>query len=536
MHQNIIAILAVRNERPYLQACITHLLNNGVQVFVLDNGSTDGSLEVLKDQESCPGFRGWEAFPYPGYFDLEGLLKRKEALRWELRANWFIHQDADEFLFTDRAGERLADGMARIQALGYDSVNFREFIFLPKPGASNDNTFKPENYPHYYFFHPSPMYLVRAYSKDVKGTNIEQGGHHPPLHTLNPYPGAFQKRHYLAFSREQFYRKYALRTFKKENIEKGWHFDRWVLGHQQPDFPDTQKLEKDGQAEILKPGRYFRTHFWQWKPDEPRGIPILEEENKEPLKKREKRLLDQLQQHWNAYGLHDPLWKNMEHEKESKRLEAFWESGFKEIAAVMAYRERLPVLQTKARALDFGCGAGRLSQALAAYFDRVDGVDIAPSLIERAKRRLPAGASVHYHTWKEAQLDLFSDNTFDLIYSNITLQYLPPELIRRYLQELIRVLRPGGLLLFQLPAAWKSRSAEGRWSWKASLLKKLYHSGGYYLFRKLLFARDPLAEWFFLSKAEVAEEVDASQGFVLDYSPDQSAGPWMESYRYAVSK
>jgi predicted SAM-dependent methyltransferase len=41
----------------------------------------------------------------------------------------------------------------------------------------------------------------------------------------------------------------------------------------------------------------------------------------------------------------------------------------------------------------------------------------------------------------------------DLIYTKFVLQHLPSvELVRSYLSEFVRILRPGGLLVFQLPS------------------------------------------------------------------------------------
>ncbi len=50
----------------------------------------------------------------------------------------------------------------------------------------------------------------------------------------------------------------------------------------------------------------------------------------------------------------------------------------------------------KRRALDFGCGVGRLTQALARHFNIVDGVDIAPSMIELANQFNRSGGRCRY--------------------------------------------------------------------------------------------------------------------------------------------
>jgi len=64
----------------------------------------------------------------------------------------------------------------------------------------------------------------------------------------------------------------------------------------------------------------------------------------------------------------------------------FFESGLKEINAVMRYVESLGIDVSRRRALDFGCGVGRLTQAIANYFEEVYGVDIALSMIEQATK------------------------------------------------------------------------------------------------------------------------------------------------------
>jgi SAM-dependent methyltransferase len=51
-----------------------------------------------------------------------------------------------------------------------------------------------------------------------------------------------------------------------------------------------------------------------------------------------------------------------------------------------------------------------------------------------------------------SDLVLFQDNFFDFIYTSIVLQHMRPEYSKAYLKEFLRVLSPGGLLVFQLPS------------------------------------------------------------------------------------
>lgn len=57
----------------------------------------------------------------------------------------------------------------------------------------------------------------------------------------------------------------------------------------------------------------------------------------------------------------------------------------------------------------------------------------------------------------ENHLRVFADASFELVHSRITLQHLPRRHIRSYLREFARILRPGGLIVFQLPARHRYR-------------------------------------------------------------------------------
>src|SRR5215207_2387368 len=103
--------------------------------------------------------------------------------------------------------------------------------------------------------------------------------------------------------------------------------------------------------------------------------------------------LSGLRQHWDEYGRRDPLWAVLTApDKQGNRwtVDEFLQTGRDEIAQLMAYLTSLGVTAKRRRALDFGCGAGRLTYALADWFESVVGLDIAPSMIEVA-RKLHAG-------------------------------------------------------------------------------------------------------------------------------------------------
>jgi ubiquinone/menaquinone biosynthesis C-methylase UbiE len=112
----------------------------------------------------------------------------------------------------------------------------------------------------------------------------------------------------------------------------------------------------------------------------------------------------------------------------------------------------------RGRALDFGCGVGRLTQPLADHYEEVVGVDIAPSMIELAENLNRRGDRCSYVLNESDDLRAFCDSGFDLIYSNITLQHMEPRYAFRYIKEFLRVLSGDGLLVFYMTSERTGRN------------------------------------------------------------------------------
>jgi len=164
--------------------------------------------------------------------------------------------------------------------------------------------------------------------------------------------------------------------------------------------------------------------------------------------------LSDLQAIWEAQAKADPLWAILSEDSRRRRgwdLPAFLKTGEDFVEHVMVRFEQLGHKPGGA-ALDFGCGVGRLTQPLARRFESVIGVDISPTMIEGANRLNQFGERVSYVLNDEPNLSFIPSASLDLVMSFITLQHIPPAASRAYLQDFLRVLRPGGLLFFQLPS------------------------------------------------------------------------------------
>ena len=166
--------------------------------------------------------------------------------------------------------------------------------------------------------------------------------------------------------------------------------------------------------------------------------------------------LARLQRHWDEFGRRDPYWAILtDPAKKNSRwnVDEFFSSGEAEVAEVLDWVGLLGVTISRRRALDFGCGAGRLSQALARHFEQVTGVDIAPSMIALANEQNRHADRCRYVLNEHADLRQFPNGTVDFLYSRLVLQHVRPWMIKAYVAEFVRLLDRGGVAVFNVPAS-----------------------------------------------------------------------------------
>jgi SAM-dependent methyltransferase len=164
---------------------------------------------------------------------------------------------------------------------------------------------------------------------------------------------------------------------------------------------------------------------------------------------------------WRLWGERDPYYAVLTDARfRSDRIEDhrqnFFESGQAFVAHWLTQFEAHFGPLPRQRALDFGCGVGRLTIPLSDHFETVTGLDIAPAMLEEARRN-SAGRLIDYVLSDDALSRV--EGTYDFVNSCIVLQHIPVDRGMNLLGQLLGRVRPGGGCLIQL----STKRNHGKW-------------------------------------------------------------------------
>jgi len=182
---------------------------------------------------------------------------------------------------------------------------------------------------------------------------------------------------------------------------------------------------------------------------------------------------------WRYWGQHDPLWAVASFEGREKigtkpwTPEEFLALGAADFADVSRQWEHYGM--RRGRCVEIGCGAGRMTSALARTFDTVLAVDVSEHQVARARELLgPAARNVDFQVVDEPVIPA-ADASADAVFSCHVFQHLPGKrAVATYLREAYRVLRPGGTVCFHLPVpgAHLGSHQSPLWYWLRNLYKR----------------------------------------------------------------
>jgi SAM-dependent methyltransferase len=240
--------------------------------------------------------------------------------------------------------------------------------------------------------------------------------------------------------------------------------------------------------------------------------------------------LDRLRRVWETLGRDDPLWAVLSQaDKRGGRWDPdeFLATGRIEIDAQLAALVPAGYPRGRELALDFGCGAGRLTRALAAHFGRVIGIDVSASMVAAATRLNADVEGIEFRVNASPRLEGVADASVDFVFSHITLQHIPAELAAGYVGEFFRVLAPGGAAVFQFTTG-PDRSLRGHFFDRVS-------NRWLNFLRRVAWRRGTVFEMHGVRESELAWSLQRFPHLrVLWASDDGAAGPGWHGRRWCV--
>jgi 2-polyprenyl-3-methyl-5-hydroxy-6-metoxy-1,4-benzoquinol methylase len=166
---------------------------------------------------------------------------------------------------------------------------------------------------------------------------------------------------------------------------------------------------------------------------------------------------ERLEKTWNEWAAADPLFAIL---SDPNKLGGKWDldefmAHTPELDEALGMAKERGFAYGLERALDFGCGVGRITQALASHFDNVVGIDISEAMIAQAALLNRHGERCRYVS---GTLQQFPSASFDFAFSVYVIQHVPRSMQGEVLRDIVRVLQPGGLGMIQIAAPPKGIS------------------------------------------------------------------------------
>jgi ubiquinone/menaquinone biosynthesis C-methylase UbiE len=245
--------------------------------------------------------------------------------------------------------------------------------------------------------------------------------------------------------------------------------------------------------------------------------------------------LGDIKANWEEFARRDPLWSILPFpEKKDNRwtVQELFQNGDREIDHIMEYLrdKRIPV--RGGAMLDFGCGVGRLTQACSRHFDKCVGIDISEGMIKLAREFNAHNDKCEFAVNNSTDLAAYGPDSFDMIYSNIVFQHIPPVYSKGYIREFLRVIRNGGVIIFQITVA----EVPGAGTKLRNLLKRAVPRPLRRLYKKYKYGTWAIKDMYCVGRRELEAFIAANNGEIIDVVDDPSSLPRYLGARYCVKR
>jgi hypothetical protein len=253
----VLAIVAARNESDVIPQTVHDLISQGIEVYLLDDGSTDDTVDRIRPWLGA-GVRAIETLPPEpaGRFSLGRILARKEEIARTVDADWYVNHDADELREAPLPDMTFKEGIALVDRLGFTAIDFAVLDFVPTDDGFAAGADLRRSFPYY---EPSPAFnhvQVRCWKRHPEIDLQSSGGHDARFPGRRVFPVRFLLRHYPIRSSAQGQRKIfdeRLPRFDPDERAKGWHVQYEGLTPETPLLKSQDALVRfDGDAVRLQ--------------------------------------------------------------------------------------------------------------------------------------------------------------------------------------------------------------------------------------------------------------------------------------------
>jgi glycosyltransferase involved in cell wall biosynthesis len=227
---DVLAIVTTYNESDIIEQLLTRLTEGGVRVHVIDNWSTDETVDLVKPFCERGGVT-LERFPADGpsqYFELAALLGRMNEVAHGSGADWVVHHDADEIHDSAWPGVSMRQGLWAVGQWGFNCLDHAGLQFRPIDESWQAKDDLDTSFEWFEFGDlPADFNLLKKWRPQTQRVvNSDTGGHFAEFEGRRIFPYKFPIRHYplrsTAHARRKLFTERRPRWSPEERA-KGWH-------------------------------------------------------------------------------------------------------------------------------------------------------------------------------------------------------------------------------------------------------------------------------------------------------------------------
>jgi len=218
-------MIPVYNESDIIESVIGYLVSQGVELVILDNGSTDGSYEL------CSKFVGKGVLSVARLvterLELDLLIEKLYEMALQHSPDWILLNAADEFIESPYPGLTLKNAIEYEDGKSYNMIQFNNFEFWPTEVDQNSHESDVRKRIKYYTFNDDLQF--RAW-KNLPGITVTgTAGHYPTFPgdvTIRVSRSKYILRHYRIRSYQHGLKKVfseRLPRYRSDELEKGMH-------------------------------------------------------------------------------------------------------------------------------------------------------------------------------------------------------------------------------------------------------------------------------------------------------------------------